>query len=287
MRLENIGKWKIYALETGFFKLDGGAMMGSVPKVLWEKTNKPDNLNRIELALRCMLVDDGENVVLIETGIGHKNSKKFVSMFAINHTKNTLSKALSKHGYSNNNITHVILTHLHFDHSGGALEFDESGKLKASFPNAKYYVSKRNWNSALNSSPRDSASYLNENYSYLLENNILELLDDNTDVIDGISTYSVNGHTTGQQLIKVFDDKKTIVFCSDLIPLVSHLKLPWIMGYDLNASLTLKEKENFLNQACVEKWILFFYHDPNIVAVKINKDDKYYKVIDEYKRRRN
>ena len=285
MQLENIGKWKVFSLESGFFKLDGGAMMGSVPKVLWEKTNKPDSLNRISLALRCMLVDDGSNVVLIETGIGHKNSDKFIEMFDIDHTNYTLSKALSHHGYSNKDITHVILTHLHFDHSGGALEYGENKKLVSSFPNAQYYVSKSNWNAGKHPSPRDSASYLNENYNLLLDNGKLVLLDDNATIMDGISTYSVNGHTIGQQLIRVFDKNKSIVFCSDLIPLASHIKLPWIMGYDLNASLTLEEKKIFLDKASKENWLLFFYHDPDTVAIRIEQDNKYYKISDEYKRR--
>jgi len=285
MQLENIGKWKVFSLESGLFKLDGGAMMGSVPKVLWEKTNKPDSLNRISLALRCMLVDDGKNIILIETGIGHKNSDKFIRMFDINHENYTLSKALSEHGYSNENITHVILTHLHFDHSGGALEYDKNKELVTSFPNAQYYVSKNNWNAGKRPSPRDSASYLNENYDLLLDNEKLVLLDDNVTILDGISTYSVNGHTVGQQLIRVSDENKSIVFCSDLIPLASHIRLPWIMGYDLNASLTLEEKRIFLDKASKENWLLFFYHDPDVVAIRIEKDNKYYKIKDEYRRK--
>ena len=128
MQLENIGKWKVFAIESGFFKLDGGAMMGSVPKVLWQETNPPDHLNRIDLSLRCLLVDDGENVVLIESGIGDKSPEKFKEMFVIDHRKYTLSNTLSKYGYCNKDITHIILTHLHFDHSGGALNYDKSGR---------------------------------------------------------------------------------------------------------------------------------------------------------------
>lgn len=281
MQLENIGKWKIFALESGYFKLDGGAMMGSVPKILWEKTNPPDALNMIDLSMRCLLADDGENVILIETGIGHKNSKKFIDMFVINHDINTLSNALSNHGYSEENITHVILTHLHFDHVGGALYYDDA-ELKPTFPNAVYYVSEKNWEAGLNPSPRDKASYLDLNYKLLEDRGLLKLVSDNSEILDGISTYTVNGHTTGQQLIKIYNKKKTVVFCSDLIPLKSHLKLPWIMGYDLNAALTLKEKKQFLDQACESNWLLFFYHDPKCVAVRIKKGEKYYEVTDEY-----
>ena len=282
MQLENIGKWKIFALETGSFRLDGGAMMGSVPKVLWQETNKPDSLNRIKLSLRCLLADDGENIILVETGIGHKNSNSFIEMFDIRHDENTLSNSLDKYGYSHENITHVILTHLHFDHAGGALYYD-GDELKPTFPNAKYYVSKRNWNAGLNPSPRDRASYLDLNYKLLENKGLLHLISDNSNILDGVSTYTVDGHTTGQQLIKISSSNKTLVFCSDLIPLKSHLKLPWIMGYDLNAALTLKEKKEFLNQASKFDWLLFFYHDPDYVAVRVKKGDKYYEVADEYK----
>ena len=284
MQLENIGKWKIFALESGSFRLDGGAMMGSVPKILWEKTNKPDDLNRIELSMRCLLADDGENVVIVETGIGHKNPKKFIEMFAINHNKNTLSNALSDIDYCEENITHIILTHLHFDHAGGALYYTDVGELKPTFPNATYYVSKRNWEAGINPSPRDQASYLDFNYKLLEDEGLLKLVSDNSEILNGVSTYTVDGHTTGQQLIKISDGDKTVVFSSDLIPLKSHLKLPWIMGYDLNAALTLKEKKEFLDNACKFNWLLFFYHDPKYVAVRIKKGDKYYEVTDEYKR---
>ena len=284
MKLNNIGKWKVYALETGFFSLDGGAMMGSVPKVLWEKTNPPDSENRIELALRCLLVDDGENVILVESGIGNKNSDKFIEMFDIRMEEYSLSNQLSKYGYSHKNITHMILTHLHFDHAGGAVLYDENNNLVPAFPNAKYYISEKNWDAGLNPSPRDRASYIKENYILLKEYGQLELLPENSNIIDGIDTYTVNGHTYGQQLIKISDNNDTLVFCSDLIPLESHLKLPWIMGYDLNAALTLKEKKEFLDMASKNNWLLFFYHDPKTIAVRIRKAEKYYEVVEKYER---
>ena len=284
MKLNNIGKWKVYALEAGFFSLDGGAMMGSVPKVLWEKTNPPDSKNRIELALRCLLVDDGENVVLIESGIGTKNSEKFIKMFDIRMGKYSLSNELSKYGYSYENITHMVLTHLHFDHAGGAVLYDENNNLVPAFPNAKYYISEKNWDAGLNPSPRDRASYIKENYILLKEYGQLELVPENSNIIDGIDTYTVNGHTYGQQLIKISDNNDTLVFCSDLIPLESHLKLPWIMGYDLNAALTLKEKKEFLDLASKNNWLLFFYHDPKTIAVRIKKAEKYYEVVEKYER---
>ena len=287
MNIDKIGKWKVVALETGEFWLDGGAMMGSVPKVLWEKTNPPDDLNRICLSMRCLLLDDGKNVVLIETGIGDKNSQKFINMFNIKQDRNALSNTLSKHNYYLENITHVILTHLHFDHAGGATKIDENGKFVPMFPNAEYFISKTNWDAGLNPSPRDRASYLKENYLPLLDNKVLNFVDDNTEIIDGISTYVVNGHTYGQQLVKISDCNRSLIFCSDLIPLRSHIRLPWIMGYDLNAVLTLEEKDKFLNLAAKNNWILFFYHDPDTIAVTIKKDNDKFKVVNEIRRRTN
>ena len=278
--LKKIGKWKVSILETGNFWLDGGAMMGSVPKVLWEKTNPPDSENRIKLSLRCLLLDNGENVVLIESGMGNKFSDNFSKMFNVSQSKNPLSDTLSKFGYSNKDITHMILTHLHFDHAGGATVMDSDGSYIPAFPNAKYYISKDNWDAGIHPSPRDRASYLKENYVPVDDAGLFNFVDSNSMILPGISTYTVNGHTTGQQLIKVESDGDVLFFCSDLIPLESHLRLPWIMGYDLNAQLTLEEKTEFLALAAKNNWWLFFYHDPETVAVKINKDEKYYKVVE-------
>jgi len=279
--LAKIGNWDVKVLETGNFWLDGGAMMGSVPKVLWEKTNPPDSSNRIKLALRCLLLDNGQDRVLIESGMGNKFDSKFSEMFSITQSKNPLSDTLSKNGYSNKDITHMILTHLHFDHAGGATMLGDNGDHIPAFPNAKYYISKENWDAGINPSPRDRASYLKENYASLNDYDQLQFISNNSFILPGISTYMVDGHTTGQQLIKIESEGETLIFCSDLIPLESHLKLPWIMGYDLNAQLTLKEKTKFLELASKNNWWLFFYHDPNTIAVKIKKDEKYYKVVEK------
>jgi len=258
--------------------------MGSVPKVLWSNTNPPDNLNRIKLGMRCLLVDDGENVVLIETGIGNKNSSKFSKMFNILQENNSLSNTLSNNGYSIEDIKHIVLTHLHFDHAGGATKFNETGNIVPVFPNAIYYVSKKNWDAAINPNPKDRASYLKENFMVLYEKGILKIISEDSNIVNGISTYIVNGHTHGQQLVKVSDKNETLIFCSDLIPLKSHLNLPWIMGYDLNAALTLNEKKVFLDLAVKNNWILFFYHDPEVIAVTVGKKNDKYNVIDEYRK---
>ena len=279
--LNNIGEWKVIVLETGDFRLDGGAMMGSVPKVLWEQTNPADELNRINLSLRCLLLDNGSKRVLIETGMGNKFNDKFKSMFAIKQSSNPLSDTLCEYGYNPGSITDVILTHLHFDHSGGALNCNENEILVPAFTNVIYHVSESNWKLGVAPNSRDRASYLNENYLPLKDAGVLNLIADNSEILSGISSYIVNGHTTGQQLIKVESEGEVLVFCSDLIPLRSHLKLPWIMGYDLNALLSLKEKTKFLQEAVDGDWWLFFYHDPKTIAVKIEKGEKHYNVVKE------
>ena len=279
--LKKIGNWDVKVLETGNFWLDGGAMMGSVPKILWEKTNPPDSCNRIKLALRCLLLDNGTDKILIESGMGNKFNDKFSKMFSVKQSKNPLSDILNNYGYSNEDITHMILTHLHFDHAGGATSFGDEGNYIPTFPNAKYYISKENWGAGINPSPRDRASYLKENYVPIDDAGLFEFISSNSTILPGISTYTVNGHTTGQQLIKIDSEGEVLVFCSDLIPLESHLKLPWIMGYDLNAQLTLKEKTEFLEMASKNNWWLFFYHDPQTVAVRIRKNEKYYEITEK------
>jgi len=274
-------KWKINVIESGKFKLDGGAMMGSVPKVLWNKTNPSDELNRIDLAMRCLLLDNGKEKILIETGIGNKNSSKFIEMFCIEQSTFPLKDELKSFGYELEDITHVILTHLHFDHAGGAT-YSADDKILPTFPNAKYIISKSNWEAALNPNPKDRASYLHENFVPLKEFGQLILVDDDEEFLKGISGLAFYGHTTGQQLIKITVENESLVFCSDLIPLKSHLKIPWIMGYDLNAMKTLEEKSTFLTEAAEKNWLLFFYHDPKTIAVKIKKSEKYFDIIEEY-----
>ena len=274
-------KWKINVIESGKFKLDGGAMMGSVPKVLWNKTNPSDELNRIDLAMRCLLLDNGKEKILIETGIGNKNSSKFVEMFCIEQSTFPLKDELKSFGYELEDITHVILTHLHFDHAGGSTHSVDD-KILPTFPNAKYIISKSNWEAALNPNPNDRASYLHENFVPLKEFGQLILVDDDEEFLEGISGLAFYGHTTGQQLIKITVENESLVFCSDLIPLKSHLKIPWIMGYDLNAMKTLEEKSTFLTEAAEKNWLLFFYHDPKTIAVKIKKIEKYFDIIEEY-----
>ena len=282
--LNNIGKWKVTVLETGDFRLDGGAMMGAVPKVLWEKTNPTDKFNRIQMVLRCLLLDDGVNKVLVDTGLGSKVNQKFKSFFHIVQSENPLRKALKKMGLLPEDVTHVIFSHLHFDHAGGATELNEEGKPVPAFPNAEYFITESQWNQANHPNARDRASFIQEDFLSLQEAGLLQIIPENSTIVKGISTYCVHGHTCGQQLVKVQDGKDSLIYCADLIPLKSHLQIPWIMGYDLNALLTLDEKTQFLAQAADENWWLIFDHDPETSAVKIQKGKKYYDVVDEVSR---
>ena len=279
--LNNIGKWKVTTLETGDFRLDGGAMMGSVPKALWEKTNPSDKLNRIQMGLRCLLLDDGENRVLVDTGLGSKVDEKFKSFFNIEQSTNPMKKALKEIGFIPEDITHVIFSHLHFDHAGGATELNDEGKPTPAFPNAEHFITESQWKQANHPNMRDKASFLKEDFLPLEEAGLLQIIPENTTIVNGISTYCVHGHTCGQQLVKLKDSDDCLIYCADLIPLKSHLQLPWIMGYDLNALLTLDEKTQFLAQAADENWWLVFDHDPETAAVKIQKGKKYYDIVDE------
>ena len=279
--LNNIGKWKVAMLETGDFRLDGGAMMGSVPKVLWEKTNPSDKYNRIPLGLRCLLLDDGVNRVLIDTGLGNKMDKQFNSFFQIVQSENPLKNELKKMGLIPEDITHVIFSHLHFDHAGGATKLNEESQPIPAFPNAEYFITESQWKQANNPNVRDRASYLQKDFLPIQAAGLLQLIPENSSIINGISTYCVNGHTCGQQLVKIKDGDHCLFYCGDLIPLKSHLQLPWIMGYDLNALLTLDEKTQFLSQAADENWWLVFDHDPETSAVKIQEGKKYYDIIEE------
>ena len=279
--LNNFGKWKVTVLETGDFRLDGGAMMGSVPKVLWQKTNPTDKFNRIQLGLRCLLLDDGVNRVLVDTGLGSKNNEKLKLFFHIVQSKKPLKEALKKVGLLPEDVTHVIFSHLHFDHAGGATEFNEEGQPIPAFPNAEYFITESQWKQANHPNVRDKASFLQKDFLPIQEAGLLQLIPENSTIINGISTYCVHGHTCGQQLVKLKDGDNCLIYCGDLIPLKSHLQLPWIMGYDLNALLTLDEKTQFLLQAADENWWLVFDHDPETSAVKIQEGKKYYDVVEE------
>jgi glyoxylase-like metal-dependent hydrolase (beta-lactamase superfamily II) len=276
-----IGDYKLTAINSGYFKLDGGAMFGIIPKPLWEKTNPPDTLNRIKLTTRTLLLQKKGRNILIDTGMGDKWDDKSKTIYDIDLTKASIESELLKINLVPEDITDVILTHLHFDHTGGSTKI-ENGRLVPTFPSAKYYVQKQNLDWAMNSTERDKGSYIKDNFVPLVELGILDLIDGNRKFDKNIEFIVVNGHTFGQQLIKISDNEHTLLYCCDMIPTMSHIPLPYIMGYDLQPLVTLSEKKNLLQKAAEENWILFFEHDPDITSATVIKTDKGFKVENKY-----
>lgn len=276
-----IGKYQIDEIYAGSLSLDGGAMFGVVPKVLWNKTNPADELNRVALKTRSMLIRGDGKIILIDTGIGNNWDEKFSKIYNIDVENSFLLKSLEVKGIAREQVTHVFLTHLHFDHTGGSVIFN-GGKIEPAFPNAKYLVQKSHLDLALNPTEKDKASFIKERFVPLIENEMMILINGETFFDDNISFINSNGHTNAMQLIKISDGNKTVLYSADLFPFASHIPLPYIMAYDINPMITLQDKKRILEQAVEEKWILFFEHDPEIVAATVSKNLRGYGVDDSY-----
>ncbi len=255
-----LGDWHFRAFHDGQFKLDGGAMFGIVPKVMWEKHHPADEMNRIDLDLRCLLADHEDRRILVDTGMGDRWNEKKMGIFGLDRRPNHLVAELAEAGITRESITDVILTHLHFDHAGGVFRGHEDG-LEAVFPNATHWVQKRQWDWARDPSQRDKASFRVEDFEGLKESGKLKLIEGRKEILPGITVSPVNGHTPGQQMVEFHTGEKVVVFCGDLIPFRSQIHVPWIMGFDLNPLLTVTEKNQFLTRAADEGYILFFEHD--------------------------
>ncbi len=283
-----IPPWTIHPLTSGAFALDGGAMFGSVPRALWERTNPADEANRIELTCRLLLIDDGSPAgggtgrrILIDTGLGDKLSAKEVRIFSVEQPEHALDAALKSAGFSCEQVTDVILTHLHFDHAGGAT-MAEGAEIVPTFPNATYYVQQSQWQLANHPSLKDRASYIPDNFLPLERHGRLEIIDGPGEIAPGVDILVGNGHTDGHQMVKVSSADETAVFMGDTIPTAAHLRLPYIMGYDLRPLETLAEKQRLLAQAAAEGWWLFFDHDPDVCGVKVKPGDKDYEIVERY-----
>ncbi len=272
-----IADYHIHAIESGTFALDGGAMFGIVPKPIWSKKIPADDENRIVMALRCMLIMGDNKNILVDTGIGNKFSEKYSGIYKIDHAKVNITSSLEKHGLTNRDITDVILTHLHFDHAGGATCVHD-GNLMPSFPNATYYVQKDNLDLAENPSVKDIGSYRKENFEPLKKTGRLKIIRGELEIFPNIFLFISNGHTLGLQHVKVSDEKSSIVYCADLIPTTSHIPLPYIMGYDLFPLTVIEEKKTLLQNAAEGEWMLFFEHDPNVEAIKVQEGVKGFEI---------
>lgn len=277
-----IGKYSVNIIESGYFGLDGGAMFGIIPKPLWERTNPADKENRIKLATRNLLLISDSRKILVDTGMGKKWSDKNKEIYAVDQNNFSMENSLSKLNLKPEDITDVILTHLHFDHTGGST-VRNNGKLEPAFPNAVYYVQKQNYQWAINPSERDAASYIKENFTPLNDAGVLMQIEGEKKLDDEIDLIIVNGHTFGQQLLKISDSENTILYCCDLFPTTSHVPLPYVMGYDLQPLVTIEEKKKILKSALDEDWKLFFEHDPETAFAAVGSTEKGIRLKEKYK----
>ncbi len=269
-------KAKFIAIETGNFKLDGGAMFGVVPKSMWNKIYPSDENNLCNWSMRCMLYDDGVNRVLVDTGIGTKQDDKFLGHYYLNGEA-TLINSLAQAGYKPNDITHVLLTHLHFDHCGGAVTKNADDALTTTFPNAVYWVSAAQWKWANNPNGREKASFLPENFKPIEKSGQLVLVDKEDYLLPNLRVKFFNGHTDGQMLPFFENNSQTLVYMADVLPSSAHLPMPYIMSYDTRPLLTLEERKWFYAEASSNNYALFLEHDLHTQCMKIALTDKGYK----------
>jgi glyoxylase-like metal-dependent hydrolase (beta-lactamase superfamily II) len=265
---------KLYAVNTGYFKLDGGAMFGVVPKSIWNKLNPADENNLCNWAMRCLLIEDGDRLILVDNGIGNKQDPKFFSHYYL-HGEDTLDTSLTRHGFSKDDITDVILTHLHFDHCGGSI-VREGDKLLPNFKNATYWSNERHWKWATNPNDREKASFLKENILPIQESGQLKFVpvEEGAEMLPNIKLRFVNGHTDAMMLPQINYNGKTVVFMADLLPAAAHIPIPYVMAYDMFPLTTLNEKKSFLSEALEKDYILFFEHDPNIECCNLQMTEK-------------
>jgi len=277
-----IGKYDLYSVETSEFGLDGGAMFGIIPKPVWEKKVSADELNRVNMVTRSLLLVSDEKKILIDTGNGTKWEEKYKQIYDINTDQYNIEKSLGKYGFSSEQITDVICTHMHFDHIGGNTKI-KSGEVVPTFPNAKYWISEKNWKLANHPSQKDAGSFIEHDWKVLAENQMIEIIDGREPFIEGIDTIVTHGHTPGLLHPIVSDGSNKLFYGADIFPMVAHIPIPWVMAYDVQPVVTMEEKQKLLQKMEREDWILFFEHDPHIQACTVHKDGKHYKLNKEIK----
>ncbi len=275
---------KLYTIDTGFFKLDGGAMFGVVPKSIWQKTNPADEFNLCSWAMRCLLVQDGDRLILIDNGIGYKQDERFLKHYHL-HGDDTLEKSLANLGFSKDDITDVFLTHLHFDHCGGSIERQEDGALVPAFKNATFWSNKEHWQWAVEPNDREKASFLKENILPIQESGKLKFIDgvDGVSFSDHIQIRFAFGHTNAMMLPQISYKGKTILYMADMLPSVGHIPMPYVMSYDMFPLNTLQEKKKYLEEAVQNDYILFLEHDPLNECCTLQETEKGIRVKDTFK----
>ena len=270
---------KLYAIETGNFKLDGGAMFGVVPKTIWNKTNPADANNLIDIAARCLLIEDGNRLILIDTGMGNKQSEKFFGYYSL-WGSHSLDASLAKYGFHRDDITDVFMTHLHFDHCGGSIQWnkDRTG-YEPAFKNAKFWTNENHWQWATQPNAREKASFLSENILPMQESGQLHFIqrpegDFGASTEMGFDIFYADGHTEKQMLPHISYNGKTIVFCADLLATAGHIPLPYVMGYDTRPLLTMPEKNKVLTAAADHNHFLFLEHDAHNEIITVQHTEK-------------
>jgi glyoxylase-like metal-dependent hydrolase (beta-lactamase superfamily II) len=273
---------KLHTIETGFFKLDGGAMFGVVPKTIWQKSNPADSNNLCTWAMRCLLIEDGDRLILIDNGIGNKQDNKFFGHYHL-HGNDSLDKSLAKLGFNRADITDVFLTHLHFDHCGGSIE-RIGDKLLPAFKNAFYWSNKQHWDWAIHPNDREKASFLKDNILPIQESGQLRFVETKDGVVfnENINIRFAFGHTDAMMLPQIQYKNQTIIYMADLLPSTGHIPLPYVMAYDMFPLQTLKEKKDFLIEAATHNYILFLEHDPFNECCTVQETEKGIRVKDTF-----
>lgn len=272
-----IGPYEVVSLETGRFALDGGAMFGSIPKALWSKDIPADTRNRIDLALRILLIYFEDHRILVDTGAGQVLSPKWQEIYGLDYSQHSLKGELARRSLSPEEITDVILTHLHFDHAGGGTEYSAKG-LGLTFPRATYYIQQDHWNWALLPSEKDRASFLKETLEPLKNSDQVKILKGPCELFPGLHLIQSFGHTPGLQMVRIEASSRVLFYPSDLLPTAFHLPLAFVMGYDLHPLTTLEEKRSILSQACEDGWLIALEHDPRHEAIRIRQGEKHFEV---------
>lgn len=265
---------KLYTIDTGYFKLDGGAMFGVVPKSIWHKLNAPDENNLCSWAMRCLLIEDGKRLILVDTGIGDKQDAKWFGHYHL-HGDATLDSSLAKLGFHKDDITDVFMTHLHFDHCGGSI-IRQGDKLLPAFKNATYWSNEDHWNWAIKPNDREKASFLKENILPMQESGQLKFVEvkEGISFTDNINIRFVNGHTDAQMLPQIKYKDKTILYMADLLPSIGHIPMPYVMAYDMFPLTTLQEKKTYLTEALEQQYVLYLEHDPAVECVVLQQTEK-------------